>query len=106
MAEEASFRRYKKINEIDYLIETHSDDDHSGGIEEIVHNLNIAQIYMPKSAINKSKIKDEVSINIFSDLEQIYNLSTATWKVLSVDNNEIELTLLDINLNGNKSNKV
>lgn len=82
------FLKSQKINEIDYLIETHSDDDHSGGIEEIVHNLNVAQIYMPKSAINKSKIKDEVSINIFSDLEQIYNLSTATWKVLSVDNSE------------------
>ena len=83
-----NFLKSQKINEIDYLIETHSDDDHSGGIEEIVHNLNVAQIYMPKSAINKSKIKDEVSINIFSDLEQIYNLSTATWKVLSVDNSE------------------
>ena len=83
-----NFLKSQKINEIDYLIETHSDDDHSGGIEEIIHNLNVAQIYMPKSAINKSKIKDEVSINIFSDLEQIYNLSTATWKVLSVDNSE------------------
>ena len=50
-----NFLKSQKINEIDYLIETHSDDDHSGGIEEIVHNLNVAQIYMPKSAINKNK---------------------------------------------------
>lgn len=83
-----NFLKSQNIDEIDYLIETHSDDDHSGGIERIVHNLNVKQIYMPKSAILKSEIKDEVSINIFSDLEQIYNLEKATWKVLSVNNSE------------------
>lgn len=83
-----NFLKSQNITEIDYLIETHSDDDHSGGIERIVHNLNVNQIYMPQSAISKSKIKDEVSINIFSDLEQTYNLDKATWKVLNVDNSE------------------
>ena len=83
-----NFLKSQNIDEIDYLIETHSDDDHSGGIERILHDLNVKQIYMPKSAILKSEIKDEVSINTFSNLEQIYNLEKATWKVLSVDNSE------------------
>lgn len=43
---------------------------------------------MPQSAIAKSEISETKTINIFSDLEQIYNLGNATWKVLSVDNSE------------------
>lgn len=82
------FLKSQGIEKIDYLIETHSDDDHSGGIETIVHNLSVSKVYMPQSAISKSKIKDDVSINIFSNLEQTYALDKATWKVLNVDNSE------------------
>lgn len=83
-----NFLKSQNITEIDYLIETHSDDDHSGGIENIIHNLKVNQIYMPQSAISKSEVKDEITINTFSDLEQTYNLGEATWQVLNVDNSE------------------
>ena len=82
------FLKAQGIGQIDYLIETHSDDDHSGGIETIVNNLTVSNVYMPHSAISKSEIKDKVQIKIFSNLEQTYSLGNATWKVLSVDNSE------------------
>lgn len=82
------FLKAQDIEEIDYLIETHSDDDHSGGMEKIVQNLDVCNVYMPQSAIAESEIKDDININAFSNLEQIYNLGNATWKVLSVDNSE------------------
>lgn len=82
------FLKAQGIEEIDYLIETHSDDDHSGGMEKIVQNLDVCNVYMPQSAIKESEIKDNINIKAFSDLEQIYNLGNATWKVLSVDNSE------------------
>lgn len=80
------FLKAQGIDEIDYLIETHSDDDHSGGIETIVNNLSVSNVYMPQSGIAKSEIKDKVPINIFSNLEQTYTLDKATWNVLSVNN--------------------
>ncbi len=80
------FLRAQGISKIDYLIETHSDDDHSGGIWTIVKNLEITNVYMPQSAIEKSDIQDEIDISIFSDLEQTYTLGKADWKVLSVNN--------------------
>ncbi len=80
------FLRAQGISKIDYLIETHSDDDHSGGIRTIVKNLEITNVYMPQSAIEKSDIQDEIDISIFSDLEQTYTLGKADWKVLSVNN--------------------
>ena len=82
------FLKAQGIEEIDYLIETHSDDDHSGGMEKIVQNLDVLNVYMPQNAIAESQIKDNTNIKVFSDLEQIYNLGNATWKVLSVDNSE------------------
>lgn len=80
------FLKAQGIEEIDYLIETHSDNDHSGGMEKIVQNLDVCNVYMPQSAVEESEIKDDININVFSNLEQIYNLGNATWKVLSVDN--------------------
>lgn len=47
----------KKIGvpQIDYLIATHSDDDHIGGMKDIVNNFSIGKLYIPaKEADNKS----------------------------------------------------
>ena len=84
----SQFLQAQGINEIDYLIETHSDDDHSGGIKYIVDNFNVRKIYMPKSAISESEILDLSRIQIFSDLNKEYNFDKATWRVLSVNNSE------------------
>lgn len=49
----------KKIGvpQIDYLIATHSDDDHIGGMKDIVNNFPIGKLYIPtKEANNKSYI--------------------------------------------------
>lgn len=84
----SQFLQAQGINEIDYLIETHSDDDHSGGIKHIVDNFIVENIYMPKSAISESEISDLSKIQIFPDLNKEYNFDKARWKVLSVNNSE------------------
>lgn len=38
------------ITKIDYLVATHPHSDHIGGIEEVVENYEIGEIYMPKIA--------------------------------------------------------
>lgn len=84
----SQFLKAQRIEQIDYLIETHSDDDHSGGVKTISQNFTISKVYMPQSAIAKSEIKDDMPINTFDNLEQTYKLDKATWRVLSVDNSE------------------
>lgn len=45
------------VSQIDYLIATHSDDDHIGGMKDIVNNFQIGKLYIPaKEANNKSYI--------------------------------------------------
>ena len=38
------------VTKIDYLVATHPHSDHIGGIEEVVENYEIGEIYMPKIA--------------------------------------------------------
>jgi len=38
-------------------------------MEKIVQNLDVCNVYMPQSAIEESEIKDDININVFSDLE-------------------------------------
>lgn len=47
------FLKAQGIEEIDYLIETHS-----GGMEKIVQNLDVCNVYMPQSAIKESEDND------------------------------------------------
>lgn len=43
------------VSQIDYLIATHSDDDHIGGMKDIVNDFAIGKLYIPaKESKNKS----------------------------------------------------
>lgn len=51
------FLKKIRVPKIDYLIATHSDDDHIGGMKDIVNNFPVDKLYIPaKEANNKSYI--------------------------------------------------
>ena len=82
------FMQAQGIEKIDYLIETHEDSDHSGGMETIVENFEVTVMYMPQSAIDECSFADEVNIQIFDNLDETYTLGNAEWQVLNVNNDE------------------
>jgi competence protein ComEC len=54
------------IDHIDYLIGSHSDEDHIGGLEEIINKMNVSNLFIPtvgsgkidyENAISKAKLK-------------------------------------------------
>lgn len=45
-------------SKIDYLIATHPHADHIGGMAEVVKNLDIGKIYMPKASTNTQTFED------------------------------------------------
>lgn len=45
-------------NKIDYLIATHPHADHIGGMAEVVKNLEVGKIYMPKASSNTQTFED------------------------------------------------
>ncbi len=78
------------IEKIDYLIGTHSDDDHIGGMINIVNNFEIQNLYMPqKEANNQSYIELKKNINIQKiEINDIVKIGEATAIVKWVDNEE------------------
>lgn len=53
----------KGITQIDYLIATHPHADHIGGMDKVIDNFNIGQIYMPKKS-HTSKTYESVLTSI------------------------------------------
>lgn len=78
------------IEKIDYLIGTHSDDDHIGGMIDIVNNFEIQNLYMPqKEANNQGYIELKKNINIQKiEINDIIKIGEATAIVKWVDNEE------------------
>ena len=42
-----SFLQEKGITQIDYLVATHADEDHIGGIDDVINNLDIGTFFIP-----------------------------------------------------------
>lgn len=76
------------IEKIDYLIGTHSDDDHIGGMTDIVNNFEIGSLYMPlKEANNQSYIELSKNDNIRRiEINDIINIGSANAIIKWVDN--------------------
>lgn len=78
------------IEKIDYLIGTHSDDDHIGGMANIVQNFEIGNIYMPdREATNEAYTELIRTTNVeIEHVEEndILNIGTASCVVKWVDN--------------------
>lgn len=94
-----NFLKDQGIKKLDYVIGTHADEDHIGGMDEIINAFEIGHFYMPyvtttkvtykniQKAINQKGYKIE-NINI----GDTFNLSEVNCKVMSVDNKEKETT--------------
>ena len=92
----SKFLKEQGIGELDYLIGTHIDEDHIGGMQEILTNIKVETLYMPYSTYEgkqfyiqlKEYIKEN-NINkqqIEKSEDKEYKLGNAIWKCLNVDN--------------------
>ena len=94
----SEFLKAQNISQIDYLIGTHIDEDHVGGLYKIIENFEIGNLYMPESTItskkfyidlqetmNKNNVK-RTPVEVSDTTE--YNLGNASWKILYVDNSD------------------
>lgn len=53
-----NYLKKQKIDKIDILIGTHPDADHIGGMDAVIRNFDIGQIYMPKRQSNTKTFED------------------------------------------------
>ena len=92
----SEFLKSQGIKELNYLIGTHIDEDHIGGMQEVLSNIQVQTLYMPYSTYEGKQFYTQLqsyienkNVNrqqIEKSKETKYKLGQAEWKCLSVDN--------------------
>lgn len=89
----AKFLTDRNILVIDYMVASHADSDHIGGLNYILDNFEVKNIYRPFQISMRNKTADEISSN-----------PSDTSKYVIYENDD--LSGIYEHLNGNKFNKV
>lgn len=84
------------INNIEYLIGTHNHEDHIGGLDDIVKDLDISNLYMPYVSVTSTKTYENVenealkkNIEIKNpNIGDTFSLGNAQITIMNVDNDE------------------
>ena len=71
-------------NNIDYVVGTHPHTDHIGGLEYIINNISVENIYMPK-AVSTSKTYESL-LNTISNKNLKVKVAKANVNIISSDN--------------------
>lgn len=100
-----------QIEKIDYLIGTHPHEDHIGGLDDIIKNFEIGNIYMPKVQANTKTFEDVLdavaSKNLKIETPKVgysFKIGEASCKVLAVGNDKTNLNLSSIVIQMNFEN--
>lgn len=102
-----------KINKIDILVGTHPHEDHIGGLDNIINELDIGDIYLPEVITTTKTFEDVITAIENKDLAitvpeigEKFTLGEADFEVLftGTDDRDLNATSIIINmLYGNKS---
>ena len=53
-----SYLKRKKVKSLDYIIATHPDSDHIGGLDDIINKFKIQKFYMPEQSTDSQSFKN------------------------------------------------
>lgn len=89
----SNFLRSEGISKIDYLVGTHADEDHIGGLDDIVNELEIGKIFMPKIGEDAKNYQNVVKAAKKKNLEienpkigDKFSINDANCEIMSVQN--------------------
>lgn len=87
------FLRSMNITKIDYLIGTHPHEDHIGGLDDVINEMDIGKIFMPKKSSTTKTFKDVLTAISNKNLKvkapkvgDKFNVGNAVCEVMSIEN--------------------
>lgn len=96
----SSYLKKQNVKSIDYIIATHFDSDHIGGLDNIIDKFNVSNIYAPKyesdttsyqnlinSCLNKNLDLKYMSAGDFINIEDNINLAVLAPSYIQEENN-------------------
>jgi competence protein ComEC len=85
-----SYLRKQGIKKLDYIIGTHPHEDHIGGMDYVINNLEIGKVFMPKKTADTRTYKDVIKAIKAKNLKitvpkpgNSYDLGEAEWTILA-----------------------
>lgn len=89
----SNFLKSEGVSKIDYLVGTHADEDHIGGLDDIVNELEIGKIFMPKIGEDAKNYQNVVKAAKKKNLEienpkigDKFTINDANCEIMSVQN--------------------
>lgn len=87
------FLKSMNITKIDYLIGTHPHEDHIGGLDDVINEMDIGKIFMPKKSSTTKTFKDVLTAISNKNLKvkapkvgDKFNVGNAVCEVMSIKN--------------------
>ena len=107
-----NFIKSKGITKLDYVIGTHPHEDHIGGLDDVINNIDVDKIYLPKIQTNTKTYEDVLQaiqnknqkINSFNKGDKFTiedaNLEVMTDSILDKNNLNLSSNIIRMEFNG------
>lgn len=107
-----NFIKSKGINKLDYIVGTHPHEDHIGGLDDVINNIDVDKIYLPKIQTNTKTYEDVLQaiqnknkkISSFNKGDKFTignaNLEVMTDSILDKNNLNLSSNIIRMEFNG------